>query len=195
MATISKLRFIQLLPNTVTDGKFILKDLPGSGKRIDLLCRVLSACFDWGPVSFPRFELEVIAILHNDISLVFQNPTVLPKGEVAWARKIQRVLQGQVVEHVMRIDIGLEEVLTRFALPSGKTWVLREDGKPLKANENLQLNAQNSFILGDHIGFDENASRIIESVGVESVSLGETSYLSSHCVAAVISEFERRISK
>ncbi|TXT57655.1 MAG: hypothetical protein BAJATHORv1_10358 [Candidatus Thorarchaeota archaeon] len=195
MSPSRKLRFIQLLPNSTTKGNFILKDLPGSGKRIDLLCRVLSACFDWAPVTWKRSHLEVIAVIQNMMSLIFKDPgDQMPLGEVAWAKLIQDVLEGKRVPFITRWNQGLEYVIDTVQAQEGKIWFLHEEGKPLKEIDTLNVSAQNSFMLGDHIGFDSKASRLIEKAGIQPVSLGKTSYLSSHCTAAVISEFERRIN-
>jgi tRNA pseudouridine-54 N-methylase len=72
-----------MLPQAPPEGDFLLKDLPGSGKRIDILCRDLAACFDWAPVSWSKSQLEIIAVIGNKKTLTFREPKEqIPRGEV-----------------------------------------------------------------------------------------------------------------
>jgi len=74
-----------------------------------------------------------------------------------------------------------------------RLWVLEEDGIPISSCIGKDQASQSSFIVGDHRGFDSGTQRVIDNCNIQSVSLGADSYLSSHCIAAVISEFERMI--
>lgn len=187
------LRFIQVMPIAPTNGDFLLKDLPGSGRRIDILCRDLGACFDWGPNLWPRSGLEFTAVLGDSAMLVFRDPgSLLPVGEVAWAHVIRDSLRGRPPAFVELKHSGIEQAIKEStSIADSAVWLLDPDGKSFSEVSDLKRRAENSFMLGDHHGFDPNALRLADEYGIRRVSFGKTSYLSSHCVAAVISEFER----
>jgi tRNA (pseudouridine54-N1)-methyltransferase len=190
----TKLRFIQLLPNASTTGDFILKDLPGSGKRIDVLCRVLAACFDWAPNTLERPHTEVIAVIADSKILQIQFPgEILPNGERAWAQVIKDSLKGNPPEYISLKEGDLESViLDETSTTSRNLWVLHEEGEEGNLQEVVNFTTDNSFMLGDHRGFNSQIEELVSKYALRKISLGKTSYLSSHCVALIISEFERK---
>lgn len=187
------LRFIQLLPQVSPKGDFILRDLPGSGKRIDVLCRDLAACFSWGPITWPKASLELIAIIADTAILTFRYPgDETPQNEVEWASVIIDSLREQPPECVTVSKGSVEEKIIEYCNPPESTlWVLDQNGLHISEFETNQENTQNSFMLGDHRGFNSQTESLITGYALPRVSLGKKSYLSSHCVASIISEFER----
>ncbi|MFW9833030.1 MAG: hypothetical protein ACFFEK_03460 [Candidatus Thorarchaeota archaeon] len=187
------LRFIQMLPQASPEGDFLLKDLPGSGKRIDILCRDLSACFDWAPLSWSKTQLAFIAVIGNEKTLTFRDPKEqIPSGEVGWASIIRESLRGTPPSYVEVTEETLDDVVRKLKQSKrSKLWVLDEEGVLLSEFPNIDLSTQNSFMLGDHRGFDSEAERILSQHKIPRLSLGKKSYLSSHCLASLISEFER----
>ena len=190
----TKLRFIQLLPDVSAAGDFILKDLPGSGKRIDLLCRVLSASFEWAPDTFSQANIEVIVIIDDSVILQVRYPgESLPKGEKAWAKIVKDTLQGKPPDYIQITNNNLESVITKFNDPPvANFWVLHEDGEDVDFQKIVDSPTDNSFMLGDHRGFDSHTEELVSRYSLQKISLGKTSYLSSHCVALIISRFERK---
>jgi tRNA (pseudouridine54-N1)-methyltransferase len=189
------LRFVQILPKVSPKGDFLLKDLPGSGKRIDVLCRDLAACFDWGPTSWSKFHLEMIAVIGNTKILTFANPQdQIPNGEVGWATVIRAALRDTPPIYVDASEGTLEDVIKKLnQIEESNLWILDEGGVNLSDIEEIHPVTQNSFMLGDHRGFDSETEGIISQYNIQRISLGEKSYLSSHCLAAIISEFERMV--
>ena len=187
------LRFIQLLPDVSPLGKFLLKDLPGSGKRIDILCRDLAACFSWGPTSWPKENLELVAVIADSKILVFSNPEDNPpQSEVDWAVVIRDSLKEQPPKYVKSLDGSLEDVIIRYNKPpESMLWILEETGSHISTITTEESVTQNSFMLGDHKGFNSQTESLLSRHSLPRVSLGKKSYLSSHCVASLISEFER----
>ncbi len=195
MSSSTMLRFIQILPGAPQKGDFLLQDLPGSGKRIDVLCRDLAACFDWGPVQWPKEQLELIAVLEDSKVLRFRVPTTpLPKGERAWAEIIKKTLKNDPPDFVQISDGNLESIIEIYHdPPQSEIWVLYENDRPIEEYEFNISKVQNSFMLGDHRGFDAKTEKLISKYNLRRVSLGNISYLSSHCVVSIISEFERMV--
>ncbi len=193
MAITRLLRFIQLLPRVPPDGEFHLKDLPGSGGRVDILCRELAACFDWAPEKWPRNNIQLIAMISNEVVLTFNNPGQdMPIGERAWAETIRKSLKGEAPSFVTRTESTLDELTgSLIDMPENRLCILDEGGVPLSEMDIAGCSTQNSFMLGDHLGFDSVAQLVIREFDLPRVSLGATSYLSSHCIANVISAFEK----
>jgi len=186
------LRFVQILPQVSPTGDFLLKDLPGSGKRIDVLCRDLAACFSWGPKSWPKSNLEMIAVIANTKILTFSNPQdIIPSGEVEWASVIRYSLRENPPNYIDVSDGTLDDVINRLNQEDdSRLWVLDEEDINLFEAQTVRLDTQNSFMLGDHRGFDSQSEGTISQYNLPRISLGKKSYLSSHCLAAIISEFE-----
>ncbi|MHA1772180.1 MAG: hypothetical protein ACTSYL_01225 [Candidatus Thorarchaeota archaeon] len=193
MAPTRLLQFIQLLPRVPADGDFLLKDLPGSGGRVDLLCRDLSACFDWGPEQWPKEDIELLAMIANRVLLIFRNPREkLPVGERAWAEVIQQSLRGELPSYVTVEETSIDELVGKIInRPDTNIWVLEESGTPISEKRLWDCATQNSFMLGDHVGFDSRAQMAIRKFDLPRMSLGTTGYLSSHCIVNVISASER----
>ncbi|MFW9974241.1 MAG: hypothetical protein ACFFDQ_03095 [Candidatus Thorarchaeota archaeon] len=189
------LRFVQLLPQASPKGDFFLKDLPGSGKRIDVLCRDLAACFEWGRSSWPKSDLELIAVIGNSKIVKFKNPkNQVPQGEVGWAILIRDSLKGEPPSFVEVTDGTVEDVIRCLNhLEGSELWVLDEKGASQFKIESTHQITQNSFMLGDHRGFDTHSENIISQFNLPRVSLGKKSYLSSHCLATIISEYEKKV--
>ncbi len=160
-----------------------------------MLCRDLAACFDWGPVSWSKSSLEIIAVIANTKILTFSDPkNQLPHGEVGWASVLKDSLRKNPPTYVDVSDGTLEDLVNRLLQIEGSNlWVLDEQGISLSDYQKILPYAQNSFILGDHRGFDSEAEGIISRFNIQRISLGGKSYLSSHCLAAIISEFERMV--
>ncbi|UCE09832.1 MAG: hypothetical protein JSW61_12795 [Candidatus Thorarchaeota archaeon] len=194
--SIGLIRFIQLLPSVPVSSDFTLRDLPGSGKRIDILCRDLAACFDWGPTTWPKENLEFVALFEDKLAITIRFPSEkTPSGEVEWATVIADALRGVEYDFVSVEPTNLLNVILKLKNePQGNLWILDESGNPLDDVLGPILSSQNSFMLGDHQGFDSRDLETFENQEIVSVSLGDLSYLSSHCVAAIISKMERRVA-
>lgn len=184
------LRFILLMPDLLITDDFTLRDLPGSGKRIDILCRTLAACFDWGPEIWPKEKLELMAVLSNQITLQFRLPQKMPISEVEWAIDIRDALNGNPPEYVNVSELDLHKIILHIKSEGGHIWVLEERGTPFQIVQDIMPMIKNSFMLGNHKGFDEDSLRVIKEHNLKTISLGKTSYLGSHCVAAVIARME-----
>jgi tRNA pseudouridine-54 N-methylase len=195
MDQVEYLRFILHLPEISEEGNFLLKDLPGSGKRIDVLCRSLAVCFDWGPSKLDKSYLEVFALVGKSSCLRIRNPdTEMPRGEVWWASAIKDALTGSSLPFISIENLSLEDVVEEVLETDGdRLWVLDEAGSESVKGNLSRSNAQNSFIIGGYRGFNSEALTIFEDHSIYRLTLGTTSYLTSHCIAAIISMYEEMI--
>ncbi len=192
MEQVVHLRFVLYFPELSDKGNFLLRDLPGSGKRIDVLCRSLAACFDWGPSILDKSNLEIIVLIGRTSCLRIGNPSnMMPRGEVWWARVIKDALSGNYYPFVSVENQSLEEVAEAIlSNEKAHLWVLDDAGSSINQRNLPDMNAQNSFIIGDHKGFDSEALKVFNDHSIYRLSLGTASYLTSHCIAAIISMYE-----
>jgi tRNA (pseudouridine54-N1)-methyltransferase len=189
------IRFLQILPQVSPEGDFLLRDLPGSGKRIDVLCRNLAACFEWAPMTWPKSNLEMIAIIGDIKILRFKVPeSQRQMGELEWAALTRDSLRGEPPSFITVSNGTLDDVIHELnQTPVSALWVLDEAGIDISGVPDIHSAPQNSFMLGDHRGFDSQTRDIISKYKIPKISLGRKSYLSSHCLAAIISEYERTV--
>lgn len=187
------IRFIGIFTGIPLDGKFILRDLPGTGKRVDVLCRSLAACFDWAPQCIPLKDLEFVSVLSQEKMLIFRNPPIATsKGETWWGEVVRSALRGNPPDFVEERTSSLEQFVNEMLIEEKSyLYVLEEKGIPLSSISTITKDSQYSFMLGNHLGFDGPTQELIQNLEIPQVSLGHLSYLGSHCVATVISHFER----
>ena len=133
--------------------------------------------------------LEFVAVIADNTTLRIRDPgESLPRGEVQWADTIRRALAESDIDFGQCQRLGLSDILAE--LHQGHVWALEETGEPFGENRITNPHGENTFIIGDHRGFDFQTQRILEDHSIYRLSIGNTSYLSSHCVAAIISKFE-----
>lgn len=194
MIDLTGLRFVGIYSTISADAEFSMKDLPGSGRRVDVLCRSLEACFDWAAESLNAAIIEYVAVLEDETVLRFTNPgDAEGKGETWWAGHIRNSLKNNPPPFVRVMKITFETLLQDLRKERNQQiFVLEEEGRPLRTRMLEQASPQYSFILGDHRGFSERTRSVFHSFDIPPISLGPKSYLGSHSVAAVISELERR---
>ncbi|MBN2231035.1 MAG: hypothetical protein JW779_15730 [Candidatus Thorarchaeota archaeon] len=187
------IRFIMVFPKIPIDGEFSFQDLPGSGKRIDVLCRSLAACFDWCPTMGLPIKMELVAVLSDMVLLTFTTCTdCIGKGETWWAKIIQSTLKDQNPPDFVNMSLSsLEDYLSMISAEGDQIFVLDEAGESV-GSFGRERSSQYSFMLGNHEGFDGNTREVIRKFKLPSVSLGNTSFLGSQCIAMIISRFERR---
>jgi len=139
-----------------------------------------------------REGLEYIAILSHSLYLDIVAPKgVYGKGETWWAEAIRNSMRGLPPENIEIKEMPIELALEGLLKENPCMFVLDEKGQSI-ADFSLSPSAsQYSFMLGNHLGFDERTVQIINEMDIQKVSLGHRSYLGSHCVAAIISHFER----
>ncbi|MFW9907097.1 MAG: hypothetical protein ACFFEF_00870 [Candidatus Thorarchaeota archaeon] len=193
MTDSTSLRFILIFPSINPRGDFLFKDLPGSGMRIDVLCRTLAACFDWAPHTNATSEIEaIVSIGESKILQIKADPVCLGRGEVWWARVLKNSLKGSPPDFVRFMEGPLVSVLEGIKDSNHSyLYVLDESGAPFSTIKLKKGVSQYSFMVGDHRGFDAQTREMIVKLKIKSVSLGPVSLLGSHCVASIISHWER----
>lgn len=168
--------------------KINLKDLPGSTGRLDVVARCINAAF-W---------------LSGDIrrNVVFH--TVLHGGEQPVYIRIEGKRLRKVSPDERSISLFLKKALERmdsmeetspgiFAYSKSfddvvkensdkEFYLLDECGMPI---DKMDFKGTPFFFLGDNMDLTDGEKKFLVEKGARKVSLGNTSYLSSHCIAVI----------
>jgi len=167
-------------------GEFSLNDLPGTGGRIDVVCRAVGAgLFVSHGV---RADTEVSVLVQNAVLIRIAGNRVkrLNPDERSTAAILQLALRGvgpdevETTPGVVASQAALTQALDRFYQLDAHPIVLHEDGEPI---ESFSLPADPAFILSDHEDFtDEDEATLVD---VPRVSLGRAPLHASQCITIV----------
>lgn len=194
-------RVFILKANTArTDGRFNIKDLPGTSGRIDVVCRCIISAIILsnthrrdtafyatleGPPrppltievngekieEIPKEELQMGLILKDILS---REKEVLPPGFKLMNKSFQKLVEEQAgkskIYYLHRSGCDIKKFLNDF----------QNIGKP-----------QITFILGDHIGFNQKDIEYFKEKDIKPLSLGTREYLGSHCIFLIHEKLDR----
>ncbi len=166
-----------------TSGEFSLNDLPGTGGRIDVLCRAVGAALF---VSHGiRTDTEVILLMQDAVQIRIAGDRVkrLNPDERSTAAILQIALQGAASEEaettpgVVSAQASLPQVLDRLYQIEAHPIVLHEHGDPV---ERFDFPSDPAFILSDHLDFTEADEAALADL--PRVSLGSNVLHTSQCI-------------
>jgi tRNA (pseudouridine54-N1)-methyltransferase len=192
-------RFVVVGHRAASAPGFSLKDLGGSGGRLDILVRSVPSALlvshglradvelytvHLGPPEAPkvvRYRSATLRSLHPDerstAALVERALGTFTTGPV-W----QESTPGIAVA-----AIGLAELLD--GLSGSQLFVLEEDGEDVAS---VDVPAEATFVLGDHLGFTEEERALLKSRGARPVSLGPVSLQADQCLVVLHNHLDRR---
>ncbi len=180
-------RHFYLKSNAKTDGNINLKDLPGAAGRLDVLARCINSAF-W--ISYGiRKNVIFHTILHGE-----PNPPIYIRLEGNKLKKVspdERNIAIFIGKALKKVNVSKEIESTPGIFVSKKSfeklleenenknfYLLDENGKDIK---NVEIKNP-FFFLGDNVDLSENEKNLLYKYGAKAISLGKTSYLSSHCI-------------
>jgi len=177
-----------------TDDSFSINDLPGSGGRMDILCRCVNASL------FLSHDLR----RDTDCYLVLRGPPAAPKtirfsgsairslspDERSAAALIKKALAipcgsefREAADGVFIRKGGLERLLTDIPFA-----VLDENGADIRAAKELP----EAFLLSDHQNFTEEEAALVRDA--PRYSVGPKSLHADHTIIVVLNERDRRMN-
>jgi tRNA (pseudouridine54-N1)-methyltransferase len=191
-------------PRCRTASDFLIRDVPGTSGRLDVVCRVLAATFRTVPKWRPF--LEFLAVLGGppDPPLLLQVSNAsdkdIPEGELALAVILKALLnryrtsgKEQLVSwpQIALTRQGFEETLRAVVKDQAQVCYLVERGTPL---ESLELDLANPvvFVLGDDRGLPLKHEALLSRHLAKEVAIGKQSLLGSHVVSLLLLELARR---
>jgi tRNA (pseudouridine54-N1)-methyltransferase len=191
-------------PRGRTAEDFLIRDVPGTSGRLDVVCRILTATFRTIP-EWTEF-LTFIAVLSGPpnppLTLVVTNPkdNSIPDSELACAL----IFKGLLLRYHTTGDTThpsfpafklvrkkFLDILSEFTKRDTQIYYLVEEGTPFQ-NEVFDLDHNLIFLLGDDRGIPLDHEKAIESAQIRKISLGKQSYLGSHVVSLVLLELAKR---
>ncbi len=191
-----------------TDGNFNLNDLPGSGGRMDILCRcVNSALFLSHDL---RRDVVIYLVLLGEpdapriVKFEGKNVRYLNPDERSSGSLIKKALEKNASPRWresmpgvwMRLGVLadlLEEVLT----DEKRLFYMREDGNDIRDelnNDNyINMPDDTVFILGDHTGMTPEEETVIQDSDAKTINVGPISLHADHCIILVNNEMDRTV--
>ena len=194
-------------PRAHTSDDFLIRDLPGTSGRLDVVCRILVSAFRTVPKFAPY--IEVNAVLGGR-----PNPTLRLKVEKVKANEFPAselecalILKGLLLSYrtlkssrnPQRPQFKIEAKNFRETIQEAKSTkkqslYLTETGQPLSSVD-LDLNQPMLVILGDDQGLSSEHEKEVYSHGIQEVSIGTRSLLGSQVVSLFLLELLRREEK
>jgi len=203
--------FVLYANKGVTSSDFYLKDLPGSGGRMDLIARcVISAlwlsrdmrrdtrihiCLN-GPPNPP------LTVTFDGEKLRRVSPDERNVG--GWIRKALKKAEEELekekgeIENLKANDgifVSQKNFYQTWQLLSGekgrRLFQLHEEGKDIREREKGELENP-VLLLGDHMGIAAEERKRLEEARVDKLNLGPYSYFASGSITIVHNELDRR---
>ena len=172
---------------------FLLKDLPGSGGRIDILCRCLTSSLLLSHGI--RKDVQVILCLGGEpdppkcIRVMGDKVKHLSPDERSTAILLMKALEsyrkGEEVESTPGIYISghsFKEILEQYR---ERIVLLDEGGDEL----NSMPVEEPCFVLGDHLGFDEDEEKLLSTIK-HRMRVSPLVLHGSHCIVLVLNRMD-----
>lgn len=183
--------FILYARQARTDANFNMEDLPGSGGRMDLVARCITASL-WLSHAI-RPDVKIYVVLNGPpkppVTILFDGSAIqkVSTDERTTALWIKKALMEDFGKewHTFRPGISisrksLQEVVKE--LKGQSIYVLHEKGKPIG---DIKLLPNPIFIVGDHIGIPDKDEKFVMRYAEEKISLGKQVYLASSCISVI----------
>lgn len=192
-------------PRTRTVNDFLIRDVPGTSGRLDVVCRILIAAYR----TVPMFAscIQVNAILggppHPPLLLRIDDVNLgeFPESELSCALIVKGLLHQYRTTKTASsrqwpqfsiMSKSFDETLKEVALPTSQLIYLVEKGQPLD-QVNTDLDQPITLILGDDQGLPTEHEKLVYQHPVQEVSIGTRSLLGSQVVSLFLLEMARRM--
>ncbi len=188
-----------------TAGDFLIRDLPGTSGRLDVLCRVLVATFRSVPELCPSTSFYAVLGGPPNPPLLLRTKEVMegtiPESELACALLMKELLTRAQTKDPALVEMwpqftitrqGFAESLKELAGEEAQLFYLIEGGEPLSKTE-IDLASPIVFVLGDHQGVSPEHEELLMQQNAQKISIGERSLLGSQITTLLLIELARRL--
>ncbi|MFX1563685.1 MAG: hypothetical protein ACFFDP_10320 [Promethearchaeota archaeon] len=192
-------------PRCHTTDDFLIRDVPGTSGRLDVVCRILAATFH----TVPQLNqyLRFLAILggppNPPLRLSVSSATTenVPESELACALILKGLIRQYRTEDPEEYEIwpqfslarkSFGETLQETAKTANQIYYLVEKGSPFE-KIHMNLTKPIAFIVGDDQGLPPEHEEQLSKYDIQRVSIGEQSYLGSQVVTLVLLELARKL--
>lgn len=165
---------------------FLLKDIPGTSGRLDVICRSALVCH----LTAPKARVVLFGVLGSgrDAVTLYFSSLADHRDEISLARVVKDLVQvctGRQDDvppeypQIALLTYNFKQLLQRLS-QLGEIVYLTDKGEDIK---NTPLSQNTTFVLGSHVDLDKSEEEILEQLGAKTVSIGPKKYLTSHCIA------------
>jgi tRNA (pseudouridine54-N1)-methyltransferase len=192
-------------PRARTTDDFLLRDLPGTSGRLDVVCRVLISTYRSVPAFAPNIKFLTIfggpptPPIQLDVNGL--QPNQIPESELACALILKTLLflhrtknQGSSNQWpgFTLSPKDFNDTLTDIIQPPTQCLYLVEEGVPLEQVA-LTLEKPLLLVLGDDQGLPTDHETLVLEHPVQKVSMGTRSLLGSQVVSLFLLELAHRM--
>ena len=187
-----------------TDGNFNLNDLPGSGGRMDILCRcVNSALFLSHDL---RRDVVIYLVLLGEpdtpriVKFEGKNVRYLNPDERSSGSLIKKALEKRAIPRWRESTAGvwirlgdLADLLEEVFTDKKRLFYLLEDGGDIRDEFKENMPDDTVFVLGDHTGMTPEEETVILDLDAKTINVGPVSLHADHCIILVNNEIDRTV--
>ena len=187
-----------------TDGNFNLNDLPGSGGRIDILCRCVNCALFLSHDLRRDVIIYLVLLGEPDIPKIVkfegENVRYLNPDERSSGSLIKKALERSAIprwrESTRGVWIrlgGLSDLLEEVLTEDKRLFYLQEDGSDIRGEFKENVSNNTVFVLGDHTGMTPEEEIVIRDLDVKTINIGPISLHADHCIILVNNEIDRTV--
>ena len=187
-----------------TSDEFLIRDVPGTSGRLDVVCRILVSAYRTMPELSPSIQVDVLlgGPPNPPLRLRVENVGAkeFPESELECALILKGLLQRYRTRGISQdpnwpqfviVPQGFSDLLQDAIQDKKQLLYLVETGHPFQQVE-LNLNHPIVLILGDDQGLSEEHKRAVYKHQIQEISLGTRSLLGSHVISLVLLELMHR---
>lgn len=187
-----------------TDGNFNLNDLPGSGGRIDILCRCVNCALFLSHDLRRDVIIYLVLLGEPDIPRIVkfegENVRYLNPDERSSGSLIKKALERSAIprwrESTRGVWIrlgGLADLLEEVVTEEKRLFYLQEDGEDIRNVFKENVQDTTVFVLGDHTGMTPEEEIVIQDLDAKTINIGPISLHADHCIILVNNEIDRTV--
>jgi tRNA (pseudouridine54-N1)-methyltransferase len=182
----------------------LIRDVPGTSGRLDVVCRILVSAYRTVPELAPSIRVNAVLGGQPNPPLCLEVDKVVPgefpESELECALILKGLFSrfqtdGEFIDSLwpqFRITArGFQETLQTVVEQKKQILYLVETGQPIEQVK-LNLDAPMVFILGDDQGLPAEHKKEVYTHSVQEVSIGTRSLLGSQVITLVLLELMRR---
>jgi len=167
-------RRVFIVKSNTAKTKFLLKDLPGSGGRIDILCRCVNSAFCLSH-DIRRDTVLYLCFSGKTIKFVGKELKHLTPDERGIAILIRKALEGAPTPGIYISEKSFREIILER---EEEIIYLDEKGEDIS---NLKLKKDMCFVLAGHLGFNKEDQEFLEKIG-KKISISPKILHADHCI-------------
>ncbi len=174
--------------NRVPPSDFNIKNIPGTGNRLDVILRSILAVLNSNYYNHLNPQIIIVFEKHfNKPKTLFIDPSIRLniENEFSAALFFKKLLKtsfesSELPENMIIEPLSFEDLI--LSLKTTRTlYYMHKKGDPLSVNP-LQTHNP-AFILGDCDGLTEIQEKFLKTLNIQKISLGSVEYLTSQCIS------------